>query len=358
MGAFSFLFSVAQPTNSEIPEIFPLALRASEFTKSNIVSTYLKILTDTMERTHGLPTALQPLLWDNCLANESSEGLISLLAKAMSDKADLFLVYATSVKVLRKATSEEQRQIEADYKKSGESSVGVFISFKNYRRTEMLEIYSALEYCVLSSLNKSLNVAKAVQVKIKDLRGSVSLTDSSKAVDQARSIAEALRKGNDVLIDVGDTIETAKVDTAPTEKAIGFLDSKKAFVLGLPMSYLSGEQTGGIGATGEADMRAVERGLKLYWISILRPTIKALFGNETEFKSQDFRQITSGLEALKAFDLVSDDILSKDAKQKLVVRMFDLDAAAEEKAKLAEEKERAKNPPEPKPNLGSGAFGR
>src|SRR5690606_29068033 len=153
-------------------------------------------------------------------------------------------------------------------KKRGESETGVFISFKGYRRTDMLTIYSNLEYCILASLHKTVNIAKAVQIKINDLRASVSLNDSEVARAQARSIATALGKGKDVYLDVKDIIEAARIDTAPTEKAIGFLDAKRAFILSLPLSYISGLQTPGIGSTGEADARAVDNGLKQYFLTV------------------------------------------------------------------------------------------
>lgn len=339
MSLFSFLYSSTAESDCEIEEIFPLALTKADFVKSDIISTYLKILTDTVERTHGVPEKSQPLLWDNCVQSESPEGLISLLARAMAEKTNLFLVMKEGLGVIRRATFEEQKQIETDYAKTGSSKVGVFISFKNYRRTEMLEIYSAFEYCVLGSLNKSLNLSRAVQMKSRDLRGSVSLTDSSIAINQAKAVAVALKKGNDVLIDAGDSIETAEVDTEPAEKAMTFLDAKKAFILGLPLSYMNGEQTAGIGSTGEGDSRAVERGLKQYFVSIIQPVLKALIGAKTEFKSQDFRQIGSALDALKSLELVSEDLISIEAKRELVARMFDLDAAEEAKLLDAAEEE-------------------
>ncbi len=333
MKFFNWSFGAsAEVGQSEIESIFPLGVPSADFIKSDILQTYTKILTDTMERTHGLNEKFDPLLWDNCVQSESSSaaGLITMLAKAMTDKTDLFIVYVPSVQIVRKATNEEEEVIRADYKKTGESSKGVFVSFKKYQRTDMLQIYSSFEYCVLASLNKTLNVSKAVQLKISDLRGGVALSDATVARDQAKSIATALRNGNDVLMDVKDQIETAKPDTEATEKAITFLDAKRAFILGMPLSYISGEQTGGIGTTGEADMRAVERGLKQYYVSIIRPVLDAIFGASTEFKSEDFRTMTTALEALKAFDLVSEDNMSREAKQEIVARLFNLDPEEEQ----------------------------
>lgn len=335
MGMGEWLSWAFLPTSDladcELEEIFPLKLSKSDFVETDILSTYLKILTDTVERTFGIPAKFEPLLWDNFLQSESNRGLVSLLAEAMSCKTDLFLVYSPSTNVLRKATQQEQDEIKKDYAARGESKKGVFISFKEYRRTEVLRIYSSFEHCVLSSLNKSLNTAKALQVKVSDLRSSVGAQDADVAKGQARSIARALGRGNDVFLDAKDMIETAKVDTEPSEKAISFLAMKKAFILGMPMSYLDGEQTSGIGSTGEADSRAVERGLKQYYVSIVRPVLKALWSIDTTFKSQDFRQVNTSMEVLKTLELVSEELVSIESKRELVARMLELDLKKEEK---------------------------
>lgn len=330
MGFFDFGWKKSlSDQGSMLPQIFPFPIMQSVFVRSDMLSTYSKILTDTIDRTFGIPKNIEPLLWDNCVQSEANLGLITLLSQAMADQADLYLVYSPSVKVLRKANADEERKIREDYERSGRSTSGVFISFKKYRRSEMLNIYSNFEYCVLSSLHKTLNLSKAIQLKINDLRKSVAVVDSSIAISQAHEVARALGLGGDVVLDVKDMIETANPDTSSTEKAIDFLDAKRAYILGLPLSYISGEQTTGIGSTGEADMRAVERGLKQYFLSIIQPSMKAIFGVEVEFKSQDFRQLATALEALKTFDLVSEENLSRESKQELISRMLDLDLRKE-----------------------------
>lgn len=343
--SFGFRALASEASDCELAEIFPLALKVDSFTNSDIINTYKKILTDVVDRTHGLDENKKPLLFDSCLQSEANEGLITLLAVAMKEKSDLFLVYKKEVNVLRKANSEEQETIKKDYGTSGKSATGVYISFKKYTRTDMLLIYSNFEYCVVSSLNKTLNLSKAIQIKVHELRSSVATVDSAVAKAQAQAIAAGLRDGKDVMLDKNDEVVTATVDTSSSEKSIEFLDSKRAFILGLPMSYISGYQTEGIGSTGEADMRAVERGLKQYFVSIIHPVLKAIWNVETKFKSQDFRQITGALEMLKTFDLVSDQYMSLEAKQEIIRRVFDLDAKAEEKAIASEEKEREANPP-------------
>lgn len=137
-GIFSWAFkSNKELGDSEIPEIFPLELKSVDFVKSDVLQTFAKILTDVAERSHGLSEKQEPLLWDSAVQTNANEGLITLLARAMSDKTDLFIVYSPSTQVIRKATQDEEAKIRQDYKTQAKSSAGVWVSFKNYRRSEI-----------------------------------------------------------------------------------------------------------------------------------------------------------------------------------------------------------------------------
>jgi hypothetical protein len=308
----------------ELPEIFPMSLLLGDFVRCDVVTIYSKILTDTLERTHGLSDDQVDLMWDNCVKSNSSDGLITLLAKAMAAKNDLFLVYDKAVKVVRVATDAERTQIKSDYQKQAQSSVGVYISFANFVRSDMVKFYSGLEYCTAASLYKSMNVSKATQLKISDLRASTSLTDSTVATDQAQKVARSLASGRDVLLDAKDSIENATPDLTAVKEAIAFIVNKQSFYLGLPDSYFTGEQTSGMGTTGENDTKATERGLKAYFFSIIKPTVDALFGVKVTYKSQDFRQIAGAMDVLKTFDLTSGEYLSAENKLKIVNSIFNL----------------------------------
>jgi hypothetical protein len=316
-------------SDSELPVIFPLSVGQNEFINADVMNVYSRILTDCVERTQGIPPEVSTLLWDNCLQNESNEGLITLLAGAMTEKKDLFLVYKSDVQVLRLATESEARQIKEDYAVKGKSPVGIFVSFKNYMRTDIVKIYSTMEYCVIASLNKQMNLSKAIQFKMSEMRSSVSLTDSSVAKTQANEIARGLANGKDVMMDKNDEISTSAPDISAIEKSITFIDGKKSLYYGMPLAYVNGELTTGIGSTGEADTKAVERGLKNYYISVLKPVIEALFEITTSFKSNDFRQIGSALEAVKTFELVSDDLISRENKTLIISKLFDIDSEVE-----------------------------
>lgn len=324
-------FGWSAPAASEdIPEIFPLAISAADFVKADILTIFAKILTDVLERTHGLGDDQVALMWDSCVKSSSSDGLITLVARAMADRADLFLVYEKGVGVIRLATNDEQQKIMADYSKSASSTNGVFVSFKNYFKSDMVKLYLSLEFATIAALHKSMNLSKATQIKVSDLRAAVSLADANEAKAQGAKIAKALAAGKDVLLDAKDTIEHSIPELTAVQASIDFLMQKLAFFLGMPSSYLSGEQTGGLGTTGEGDQKAVERGLKAYYFSVMKPLLEALFqGTKLSYKSQDFRQTRESMDVLKTFALVDDQLISAENKRRILNGLLDLPEDAE-----------------------------
>lgn len=324
------------PASDELPELFPVPITRNDFVQTDIVSIYSKILTDVLERTHGLSDDQVALMWDNCLKSSSSDGLVTMLAKAMADKRDLFLVYEKAVNVVRTATSAEESLIRADYQKQAKSTVGIYISFKNFTRSDMVKFYLGIDYCTVGGLYKSANLAKAIQFKVKDLRASVSSIDSADVKAQAKRIATALGQGKDAMIDSGDEIVTSSPDLEPVKASINFTVQKLCFYLGMPDAYLSGEQTSGMGTTGENDMRATERGLKAYFFMIVKPALEALFGIKVTYKSQDTRQILGSMEVLKTLTLVDDALVSQANKVSIINKLLELP-------------EDAKGDPAPKP---------
>lgn len=317
-------FGFGQSTSVELPDIYPIPIAQGEFVKIDVQNIYTRILTDVLERTEGIPNDKQKLLWDNCSAGESQDGLVTLVAKAMVSKTDLFLVYDKSVKVIRKATSAEEQKIKDDYKTKAESPIGIYITFKNYTRTDMVKLYSALEHCSVGGLYKAMNLSKAVQLKFNELRSSVGMNDSADVKTQAKAIADGLKDGKDIMLDAKDIIETAKPDLTATNSAMEFIAAKQSFYLGLPASWITGQQSKGLSDTGKSDSKSVERGLKPYYFSIIKPVCDMLFGVVTSFKSEDFDMLTSANETLKTFEITDEKYISADNKLKIVSKLYGL----------------------------------
>lgn len=314
--------ALPKSTEVELPDIFPFLTREADFVRMDLETIYARILTDVLERTQNIPEEKKPLLWDNCLASEKSDGLVTMVVKAMIDKADLFLVYDSSTNVVRRAKNEEQTQIKKDYEDQGKSDKGVYLTFKNYRRTDMLKIYASLEYCAIAGLNKSMNLSTAIQFKMSELRASVATADAGIAQAQAVAVADSLKKGRGALIDAKDIIEMAKPDLTATKSSMEFIAEKKSFYLGLPSSYITGALPGGLGDSGNGDAKAVERGLRGYYFSIVKPSVEALFKIKTDFETEDYAQISTTLEVIKTFELVSDELVSSENKLIIVNRLL------------------------------------
>lgn len=342
-----FRFWTPKASSEELPEIFPLAISQSDFVTTDIVAIYSKILTDVLERTHGLKEDQIPLMWDSCVKSSSADGLVTMLAKAMADKKELFLVLDAGV--IRVATSDEAATIKADYAKQAKSATGIFISFQSFKKSDMVKFYIAVQYATVGSLYKSMNLAKAIQLKLNDLRASTSLVDKDEVKTQAQAIARGLRMGHDILLDAKDEVTTAVPDLSAVKESIEFTVKKLSFYLGLPDSYLIGEQTSGMGTTGENDMRAVERGLKAYFFSIMKPVLEALFSVKLEYKSQDVRQILGSMEVIKTLSLVDDSLVSHENKTKLVNQLLGLPEDAEGDAVKKPDPAAAPPPPGQKP---------
>lgn len=313
-------------TSTELPAIFPLAITQDAFVTSDLQNIYERILTDVLERTQGLPEKYAPHLFDNCLAGEQDFGVVTMLAKAMSIKGDLTVIYDSGTDLLRKPTSEEDRLIKTAIR-DGKTELpkgALSVSFKTYTRTDMLKIYSVFEYLAIAGLNKNMNLANAVQIKVDQLRASVGKVDADAVIAQAKAIADALNKGLGVMIDSKDILDMLKPDLTATNATVDFINQKRSFYLGLPSSWITGLAKNSMGDTGEGNSREVERGLKAYFFSIVKPVLKALFDADVTFKSDDFRQMSTALEVLRTVELVSEEYMSTESKLKLVNKAFGL----------------------------------
>lgn len=358
---FTKLFS--NEPSAELPEIFPVPIKEQDFVSIDVQAIYTRILTDVFERTDGLSDEEQQLLWDNCLGSEVPDGLVTLLAKAMRDKSELFIVYFKNLKVIRKADGTEQTAIRDGYKKKAEpvpvddGGVGIFVSFRGMTKTDMIKFYSALEYCGIGGVWKQGNISKALQMKFKGMRGNISVSDSDNPKNQATALAKGLGSGKDIAIDGDDSVETAKPDLTASQSMLELVAQKRSFYLGLPASYILGEQTKGLSDTGKADAKAVERGLRAYFFSIVKPVAEGIFGGKVTFKSNDFEMLDSALEVLKTFDITSNDHLSSENKTEVVNKVFGLPKESKgdkpEKTETPPAADPAAPPAQPPPKPGS-----
>ena len=169
-----------------------------------------------------------------------------------------------------------------------------------------------------------MNLSKAIQLKISDLRASVGNVDAADINSQAQSLAKGLGNGKDVLLDAKDSIDTSKPDLTATNSSMEFIAQKRSFYLGMPASWITGLSPKGLGDSGEATAKDVERGLKNYYFAIIKPVIETIFGVKTTFKTEDFFGLSVALETLKTFEVTSDELMSSDNKRVFINKLFGL----------------------------------
>lgn len=326
-----FNFLGGKSTDDTLPDIFPIPINSLDFVQIDVQNIYQRILTDVLERTHGIKEEQKPLLWDNCLASENTDGLVSLVARAMGDKKELFLVFVPSLSVVRKATQMEEAAIKEGYAKKAEpvklemGAIGVFVTFKNYCKSDMVQFYSALEYCAVGGLWKAANISKSVQIKINDLRASVSLNDSAAAKTQAKAMADGMADGRDILCDAKDVIESLAPDMTATQATLDLIAKKQSQYLGLPPTYFGAEGKATMSDTGKGDERKVDQGLKNYYFSVIKPVVEGLFSIKTDYKTADSESLDVALKVLETMDRTSNEFLNTENKTVIVNKAFGLD---------------------------------
>jgi hypothetical protein len=161
-----------------------------------------------------------------------------------------------------------------------------------------------------------MNVAKAVQLKINDLRKLVSDSDKGSPVKQGREIVSGLKEGRSVMLDVADKIEHSDVEMEATEVAIKFINGLISFYLNAPLSYVNGQLAQGISTTGESDVTAVERCLESFFNSVFKPVSDEIFKSDISFAGDDWRKLGAVANIMPVIESTS--LIDEEKKRALV----------------------------------------
>jgi len=298
---------------------FCIKFTASHFEKIKTENLYKKILQRCYSRSEGAKDAEKiQSLFDSSEKSGSPRGLISLLAKAMADKAEIAVIYGSGV--TRLANSAEKEQIKKDYEKTAKSSLGILLSFKDYCLTDLVNGYMSMIYDILSTMNTQVGLAKALQIKVSMLRGTVSVNGKDEPIAQAKAINEALTKGQSVLLDEKDKVEVLALDSDSVKNAMTLIYSQLCAEIGMPLSFVTGELASGMSATGEADSNQQEEGLQDFFNSIFKPCCDKLYGWDLRFVSDDWRYFSSMIGSLIAVE--NSSLLSDQQKRAFADRLM------------------------------------
>lgn len=309
--------------NSESTELlkspFKMCIEREKFCRIKTEILYEKILNRCYSRSQGATDEDKiRSLFDSAERSEAQRGLISLLADAMYYKKEVAIIYDSGV--ARVASYKEKQQIQADYEKNSKSTKGILVDFRKYDLTDLVIGYMSMIYDILTSMNTQTGLAKALQIKIHGLRGTVSLAGKDQPIEQAKQINESLIQGNSVLMDEKDNVEAMKLDSTSVESAMKLVYGQLAADIGMPLSFVNGELATGMSATGEADSNQQEEGLQDFFNSIFKPCCDKLYSWNLQFITDDWRWFSAMVGNLISVE--NSSLLTDEQKQSFADRLI------------------------------------
>jgi hypothetical protein len=90
--------------------------------------------------------------------------------------------------------------------------------------------------------------------------------------------------------------------------------------IGMPLSFVTGELTSGMSATGEADTNQQEEGLQDFFNSIFKPSCDKLYNWNLRFVSDDWRYFSAMIGSLIAVE--NSSLLSEAQKKAFADRLM------------------------------------
>jgi hypothetical protein len=318
-GYFGKLFTNSSYKETKLDAPFEISLKKKDFIEIKTENLYKKILFRCYSRTEGANDPIKiASLFDSKESSGASKGLISLIANAMAFKQEIAIVF--TVGIARIATFEEKQLIEKDYKDNSKSDKGVLINFKEYLLSDLVTSYYSMIYDILVSMNTQVGLAKALQIKISSLRATVSVAGKEEPIQQAKDVNESLKNGRSVLLDKNDAVETLTINSDSIKNAIMLVNSQLATDLGVSLSFVNGELTTGMSATGEADSNADEYGFQDFFNSIFKPICDKLYSWNLRFVSDDWRYFSAMIGSLIIVE--NSALLTADQKKAFADRLM------------------------------------
>lgn len=260
------------PATAEMTQLtcpYKLCMCERDFVRVKTLALLERILKRCYHKTAGIDRKVFDKIAQSVFLSVESgaeqNGTIPLVARAMLDRQKIYLVYSESLGLVRKATSDEQRELTEAYKSNNNATGrlrdgkrGMVLNFANYDLVQLIKCYMTLIYAVMDSGNTQVNLSRSLQIKINKLRDNISVLTSDDAIKQSNNINDALKRGNSVLLDNLDNVIQTAVNADSTQKALDIFYSALAADIGLSMSFVSGVLTSGMSATGDADINYEE----------------------------------------------------------------------------------------------------
>lgn len=331
MGFFNFGRESGKATELVAPYSFGVAERLFITVKTQ--NLYERILKRCFHKTSGYKTDnvdnISYSVFFNSEEGSQENGSIPLVAKAMTEKARIYLVYDSKTGLVKRANSDQQKILDDKYNTVnntvsalGAGIFGMKLDFSKYIMTDLVKCYMGMIYSIMKSANTQIKLSESLQIKIDKLRENISTNSKDDANSQALEIVDALKDGRSILISAGDSVVQTIINSESIDSALDMVNSLLASDIGLSLSFVSGKLTSGMSATGDADINYEDTGIKDYWVSIWKPICTKLYDSpDVKYKSDRWRSLESSMRSLTLIE--NSGIIPEETKQKLVAEILD-----------------------------------
>jgi hypothetical protein len=303
--------SLSNVANVSIPMGWDYYIDKDTFIEFYIKTIYKKILQYLFHKTifdNNMDKKLN-VFQDNFLNTEQNLGFISLLTDA---------IYRCESQVFRydSGTNTIEKFSYRDGINANDRHICVVDFSKNKSGILLLSQYVNMLYNLLTSEQKKANISNSLTFKINDLTDKVGMIEKKSVEQQALNIKNSILRGDMAVIDAGSSIDIGNTDITPETKTEETIKQNIAQVIGLPLNFLFGTSTAGIGASGENDTDSLERAMQtnfeIYW----KPYVEKLFNIKIKYKVENWQLIRNCRDILDYVE--TSTLLSEEQKQTIV----------------------------------------
>ncbi len=300
---------------------FDLSLSEKNFVDYMVSDLYQSILTMCFDKIifpdaeQDFKDKITPSFYDNLSVEGINKGIIKNLAYGIVQNQKVFLVNASAGDniIVRQGTQEELQKYE---KEQGNIKNQIQMDFTKYNQSKALKLFYSMIYWIIRATNTNVKISNSVLVKIAKLRELVAKEDADEVIKQAKEINDAIKKGNSIIADKDDTMERLEINSQATKDALDVAFSLVSGLIKMPLSFVNGELTTGLTQTGDSDNLAIERGLKNYYYTILKPCTEKLFETKTRFSSDNTAKLKTLIGILPQLELST--LLTDEEKRAII----------------------------------------
>lgn len=296
----------------DVTEMAGLDIAKAHFIESKLSAVYYKILFLTL-RAVALDDAQENIIYPSASNRYTpkSWGFIHFVAEAMAEQKKTVIVKEKlpDNSYIFKATGDRDGTKE-------NAANTIELDFRDFEQSEILACYYGMLFDALNGASKGIKASQGLIVFLESLSEQLKDSQAAEAVEeQVKAIAGAVRDGKTGYASDGSRVEFIKFDSEPSENAIQFCFNLIAGELGVPVAEINGAGGSAMSDTGESDRKHLRRAIEFYFISIINPVLKTIFGGSYSLmpEIENIDGLTSVL-----FAVESSSILTNDGKKQIL----------------------------------------